>query len=400
RVEIHEYLLNNESGYDGYLNSGQTLILDQYGHPKIDLNEWVLKSGKIINQSRFSAKGSPKTRETFEYLILRTGEKRFSKGEIKEYQFDVHGNIVEELSAHFALSKTEDYDVNLEQIGEILFSELSLSEQTAIVQKINEFVNADDPNSVNTKVLLNNGVEIDIKDVGGVFYDALSIEDQGSIRGALRAFYLEGGVSFTQLETAFVKEYKLAEAAWHDNYDGYGNAHNSIRQDYIIIDRARIFVKGRLNLSDGKLNKDVYKVIGGEETIRSHYNFRNLAGQIITNHYMIDYSYDMEGQKIYYEGQQTYNEYDPYGTNLTKRTNFHYDLEFLEQGSMVDINNYARNYTLKEVTHFHEYGFGERVVLSETEYWTLNQDDPSSDGYTLDENGNKIFDESEFTHVW
>ncbi|OVE72818.1 hypothetical protein BVX93_02090, partial [bacterium B13(2017)] len=316
RVEVNEYLLDIESGADGFIGTGDNLVLDVYGQPQIDMSEWKGKSGRILNQSGFTIKGMARVREVFEYKVLSNGIKVWSKGENVELAYDVHGNVIKEVKALFRLEKQTDVEIDLTLLVNVDFDNLDLNEQTLVINKIHEFVTSSYPDQVNTKVKLNNGIEIDIKNVGGVFYDTLSETDKQALRNGLLSYYIQGNPVSITLQSALIKKYKEAEYNKNSDHDSSGNANNVVRENFEILDKNRIFVKGRLNMFGDELSKDVFKAISGDITVTEGYNFRNSPEHVMIHSYMFDYVLDPLGVKVFIGGQDISNEYDYYGANL------------------------------------------------------------------------------------
>ncbi|OVE73791.1 hypothetical protein BVX93_00845, partial [bacterium B13(2017)] len=115
---------------------------------------------------------------------------------------------------------------------------------------------------------------------------------------------------------------------------------------------------------------------------------------------MFDYVLDPLGVKVFIGGQDISNEYDYYGANLSKKTVLNYDWIYNETGSHADMNNYDLKYSGMEITHYREYGVGDRLLMSETEFHVLDEEDPLSDGFLNGSEAEKILDLNEFTHVW
>ncbi|OVE72817.1 hypothetical protein BVX93_02085, partial [bacterium B13(2017)] len=138
-------MLDIESGADGFIGTGDNLVLDVYGQPQIDMSEWKGKSGRILNQSGFTIKGMARVREVFEYKVLSNGIKVWSKGENVELAYDVHGNVIKEVKALFRLEKQTDVEIDLTLLVNVDFDNLDLNEQTLVINKIHEFVTSSYP---------------------------------------------------------------------------------------------------------------------------------------------------------------------------------------------------------------------------------------------------------------
>ncbi|EKD28580.1 MAG: hypothetical protein ACD_79C00272G0001, partial [uncultured bacterium] len=81
-----------------------------------------------------------------------------------------------------------------------------------------------------------------------------------------------------------------------------------------------------------------------------------------------------------------------------------YDWKYSSSGDYATLANYNLAYTTMEKTYYREYGVSDRLLMSETEYYILDELNPNSDAFkntttgefVLDSEGKKIFEISEF----